>query len=86
MSRKGEHFIKPERTQFRADPPVATWLTSLDSLTKISYEHDLFAVIRLGFNRSEFPASVEADPKEVSKKVKSFLAQTVQKIERILQR
>jgi len=79
--RKGEHFIKPERTTFRNDPAVSTWLTSLHSSTKISYEHDLFAVITLGFKQSgtEFLASIEKDPKDVIRKMKSFLAQTIEK-------
>ena len=78
---EGEHFIKPERTIFRNDLTVTTWLTSLHSSTKISYEHDLFAVITLGFNQSgtEFLASVEANSKDVSRKMKSFLAQTIEK-------
>ena len=79
--REGEHFIKPERTTFRNDPTVATWLTSLHSASKISYEHDLFAVIRLGFNQSgtRFLASAEKGPKDAGRKVKSFLAQTTEK-------
>jgi hypothetical protein len=65
---KSAHWIKPERTEFRADPTITQWLTSLTNSTKVSYEHDLYSVIRLGMKESasEFLSSVETNPKEVN--------------------
>lgn len=78
---KGAHWVKPERTEFRADPTIQEWLTSLHNATRVSYEADLYAVIRLGMKQSgtEFLASIQADPKTVSKKIKSFINQTINK-------
>jgi hypothetical protein len=77
---KGAHWIKPERTNFRSDSKVQEWLASLYRSTKVSYESDLYRLCKVGLNLtgSQFLQAAESDPKEVSRKVKTYLKQIEQ--------
>jgi hypothetical protein len=71
---KGTHWIKPERTKFRSDSKVQDWLNSLYSSTRRSYEFDLYRVCTsLNYTGTEFLLAVEKEPKEVSRKIKTYL-------------
>ena len=73
---KGAHWIKPERTEFRKDTRVQEWLASLYPSTRTSYEYDLYRLCTsLDFTGSQFLQEAEKNPKETSRKVKTYLKQ-----------
>jgi hypothetical protein len=78
---KGAHWIKPERTKFRSDAKVQEWLASLYPSTKVSYEYDLYRLCKVGLNLtgSQFLQAAEKEPKETSRKVKTYLKQVESK-------
>jgi len=69
----GSNLVNEELQQFRKDPKVKTWESSLHPKTKSGYTSNLYHIVRvgLGLTGSEFLRVAEQNPKETSIKVKA---------------